>query len=179
MATDGIVIRDMTAQTPAKKSRIASSVWFITSVYHRSVRKMTPEGPVFVPDYNEFKAYLNERVADFYDNYFRQCLVTPHPELQNVQPSLRFDIALEINDRGILHHHCTVEASYPRIVDEADPKGRLMRIMIDYTALNRIFREVVVLAMGDGRVVAIKLQVENVKTNSLENLKNYILKHDG
>lgn len=171
-----ITIRDMTRETgnsAAKKSAKASSVWFCTTVYHRQTRKMTEEGWEYVSDYEEFKEYLNERIAYFYQDKFVDLLRTNHPELAEAgYPELRFDIALEINVRGWLHHHATVEATYPRIVDSGDPQGRLMRWQLDYTAFNRVVREV----MFPGGEVTLKAQVENVKTNSLENLKNYILK---
>lgn len=157
----------------AKKSAKASSVYFITTVYHRKVRQLTHEGWEYIPDYEEFKDYINEQVAEFYERDFVDCLKTMHPELAGRDPpTFKFDIALEVNVKGWLHHHCTVEATYDRIVDETDPKGRLMRWMIDYSEFNRVFREV----LFPGKEVPVKVQIENIKTNSLENLKNYILK---
>lgn len=172
----GVKIIDMTeGLVEVKKSTKASSVWFLTSVYHRVVRRMTPDGWEYIPDYEDFKKYLNERVADFYDNYFEGCIGSKyHPEMMQYLPeiSLRFeDLALEVNSLGLLHHHVIVEATYPRIVNEADPQKRLKRFEIDYVALNKVFREV--MQLGG---ISTKIKNENIQTNSYENLKNYILK---
>jgi hypothetical protein len=99
-------------------------------------------------------------------------------ELVDCVPELRFEASLEINDRGLLHHHVTVEAKYPRIVDpKAKVPGCLMRLHLNYKELQKVFREVVPLKLDENREISVKIHVEKVKVNSLENLKNYILKH--
>lgn len=172
-----VKIVDMTGgSVEVKKSTKASSVWFVTSVYHRQVRRLTADGWEYIPDYEQFKDYLNDRVKDFYDNYFEEFCIGAkyHPEILKYKPqiSLRFEeLALEVNSMNLLHHHVIIEATYPRIVNEDDPQKRLKRFTIDYVALNKVFREV--MNLGG---ISTKIKNENVATNSYENLKNYILK---
>lgn len=161
----------------AKKASTTSTVWFITSVYHRPVRRMgRDEEWEYVDDYDAFKGWLNEKVADFYLHHFASLVRPYRPDLMgDVHPTFKFNASIEINKHGWLHHHVAVEATYPRVMNEE--KGLLEHLILDYKDLNRVFREQV--PLKDAAVpIATKLKVENVQSTSLENILRYIAKRD-
>jgi len=175
MSSGSITIRDMTEETghlDKSKSDMTSKIWFITTVYHKRIRKLTPEGYEYAEDYEPFKEYCNDKVAEFFEERLLECFQTEHYDLLDAGLEFNFDVSVEITGRGMLHHHTIVEAKYPRIVDESDPKHRLKDWVLNYTSVNKIFREVIF----PNKEIPVKVQITNTGTNSIENLKNYILK---
>lgn len=160
------------AESRAKSSK-TTKTFLVTTTWLRSIRQVTPRGPIYVEDYAPYRAHVENGLNDFYNNRIAETLQTRHPEL--VKPgafTVKPETHLEINSYGYLHAHTFVEVTYDRIVNEDDPKQRLKDVIIDWKKFNQLFREVV--NMGS---VSTKIDIKNVDS-SIENVKKYIMKHE-
>jgi hypothetical protein len=160
------------AESRAKSTK-TTKTFLVTTTWLRSIRKVTPSGPEYVDDYGAYRAHVESRLNEFYDQHVSNTFQTRHPEL--VKPgafTVKPETHLEINSYGYLHAHTFIELTYDRIVDENDPKKRLKDVIIDWREFNRLFRDVV--EMGS---VSTKIDIKNVDS-SIENVKKYLMKHE-
>ncbi len=156
------------AHVDAAKSDTTGRVYLATLVYHRSME-------VEDEDFEQFKAYLNLQVAKFFQGRFLETLQCSGQELfQYGPPKLKFEPVMELNKKGYLHHHVVIEMTFKRIMDESN--GKLMRWGIDYRDFNRVFREAMDLGDPKEGGIAIKIDLRDGKTNTLQNMINYVMK---
>lgn len=184
--SEKFIVRDCTMSEGEtnKKSPEVVQVWFITSVYNRRVRRFNHDTMEweYVPDYEDYKNYLNERIADFYQNYFVDILDDRSEELEllkGIKPKVKFNASLEFNNlAGFLHHHVAIELVYPRIdlpivatpgTKRKEATYKPAMYFLNYRKYKDVLDEVVPL-----NGVVIHTKIEPVNNRSLENILNYI-----
>lgn len=165
-ATDKNIISN-----PKQKSKTYTMLYFITLVYHRKITKEEP-------DWAYFKQYLNDKLTEFLRTKLRDCLKTFDQELLEMEPpSFTFDISLEHNSKQLLHHHCIIGITFPRVMPETGPRaGKLSRWLLSYVKFNQLVRES--MGLGD-HGISTKVDIREIGGNisSIDNLKRYILKN--
>lgn len=169
MATK-VSIVDATEGPKQKVATTHNRCYLVTAVYHRQIDKDEP-------DFEGFKSYLNEKLAEFWSRRAQETLKVWRQELADLgPPKITVECSLEHNDVKKLHHHCLMQMEFPslRLPTAEGKPGKLETWQLDYGKFYEVFRDV----MDFGEyTIPIKLDFKDLGPSNILNVKRYLMKN--